>query len=306
MEVPRHRQADDLPADQVGLGLLGPGELIHRQIDLEAQVPDGVDDPLVGQGEGVEGAGEEGHPPGAGEGEGAVVHPPQGNEAVDVGQGGRPVEEGEPIVLHRGLVDQEEELAVAQGKQPVLLLHGEHGALIQQLARHQQGLLPHRGPVVGQPLEQQAQQLLAAALKGGAGLGEALPVGGVVLEQHPHGVQRAGHRRIVWRAQQVFQPQDLLVQLAGIEVQGGLAQILGDIFGDGVLAHLQSLAQLHHHLVALFPAEQGQDAHQRAAGVVPDHHPLRHLDEVGEVGADVEDMLHQAVLHLVPEQLHAH
>ena len=107
--------------DQVGLGLLGPGELVHRQIDLKPQIPDGVDDPLMGQGKGVKCSGEEGHPPGAGESEGAVVHPPQSDEAVDVGQGGRPVEEGEPIVLHRGLVDQEEELAVAQGKQPGLL-----------------------------------------------------------------------------------------------------------------------------------------------------------------------------------------
>ena len=38
-------QVDDLPADQVGLGLFGPGELVHRQIDLKAQVPDGVDNP---------------------------------------------------------------------------------------------------------------------------------------------------------------------------------------------------------------------------------------------------------------------
>ena len=222
MEVPRHRQADDLPADQVGLGLLGPGELVHRQIDLKAQIPDGVDDPLMGQREGVEGAGEEGHPPGTGEGEGAVVHPPQGDEPVDVGQGGGPVKKGEPVVLHRGLVDQEEELAVAQGKQPGFLLHGEDGTLIQQLARHQQRLLPHRGAVVGQSLKQQAQQFLTAAFKGGAGLGKALPVGGVVLKQHPDGVQRAGHRRVVGGAQQIFQPQHLLVQFTRIEVQGGL------------------------------------------------------------------------------------
>ena len=32
----------------------------------------------------------------------------------------------------------------------------------------------------------------------------------LVLEQHPHGVQRAGHRRIVWRAQQVLWLKNLL------------------------------------------------------------------------------------------------
>ena len=46
MEVPGDGQVDNLPADQVGLGLLGPGELVHRQIDLKAQVPDGVDNAL--------------------------------------------------------------------------------------------------------------------------------------------------------------------------------------------------------------------------------------------------------------------
>ena len=49
-----------------------------------------------------------------------------------------------------------------------------------------------------------AQQRLTAVLKGGAGLGEALPVGRVVLEQHPDGIQRARHRRVVGRAQQIF------------------------------------------------------------------------------------------------------
>ena len=306
MEVPGDGQVDDLPADQVGLGLLGPGELVHRQIDLKAQVPDGVDDALVGQGEGVEGAGEEGDLLGPQEGEGAVVQPPQGDEPVDVGQGGRPVEEGHGVVLDGGLLHQEQELAVAQGEQVGLLLHGEDVALKEQVAGDQQGLLPHGGAVVGQTLEEEAQQLLPPVLIALAGLGEPLPVGGVVLEEHADGVQRPGHRRVVGGAQQGLQPQHLLVQLAGVQVQGGLAQVLGDVLGDLVLAHLQALAQLHHHLVALVPAQQGQDAHQGGAGVVADHHPLGHLDQVGEVGADVEDVLHHAVLHLVPEELHAH
>ena len=59
----------------MGLGLLGPGKLVHRQIDLKAQVTDGVGNALVGQGEGVEGAGEEGDLPGLLKGEGAVVQP---------------------------------------------------------------------------------------------------------------------------------------------------------------------------------------------------------------------------------------
>ena len=89
-----------------------------------------------------------------------------------------------------------------------------------------------------------------------------------------------------------------------MEVQGGLTQILGDILGYLILAHLQPLAQLYHHLVALVPAQQGQGAHQSVACGVPHHHPLRHLDQVGEVGGDVQDVGVQPVLHLVPQQLH--
>ena len=92
----------------------------------------------------------------------------------------------------------------------------------------------------------------------------------------------------------------------GVEEQGSPAQILRDILGDLVLAHLQALAQLHHHLVALLPAQQGDQADQGLAGGVADAHPLGHLHQVGEVGGDVEHVLPQAVLHLVLEQLDAH
>ena len=127
-----------------------------------------------------------------------------------------------------------------------------------------------------------------------------------MLEQHPHGIQRPGHGDVGGGAQQVLQPQHLLVQLAGVEEQGSPAQILRDILGDLVLAHLQALAQLHHHLVALLPAQQGDQADQGLAGGVADAHPLGHLHQVGEVGGDVEHVLPQAVLHLVLEQLDAH
>ena len=89
------------------------------------------------------------------------------------GQGGGPVEEGQAAVP-RGLLCQEKELAVAKGKEPGLLLHVQDGGLKEELASHQQGLLPHGFPVVGKALEEQPQQLLPPVLKGGVGLGEAL------------------------------------------------------------------------------------------------------------------------------------
>ena len=173
VEVPRHGQVDDLPPDEMGLGLFGPGELVHGQIDLEPQVPDGLDDALVGQGEGVEGAGEEGDLSGGREGEGPVVQPMQGDEPVDVGQGGGPIEKGQAALVRR-LQNEEQQLAIAQGKQAALLPQGQLPRLEQQLADDQQGLLPHGFPVVGKALEEQPQQLLPPVLKGGVGLGEAL------------------------------------------------------------------------------------------------------------------------------------
>ena len=114
----------------MGLGLLGPGEFVHRQIDLEPQVPNSVNNALVGQGEGVEGAGEEGDPLGLLEGEGAAVQPADGDKTVDVGQGGGPVEQGQPVPAG-GLLRQVEQLPVAQSEQPGLLPHVQDGAFKQ-------------------------------------------------------------------------------------------------------------------------------------------------------------------------------
>ena len=44
----------------MGLGFFRPGELIDREVNLEAQIPDCPHNPLMGEGEGVEGPGEEG------------------------------------------------------------------------------------------------------------------------------------------------------------------------------------------------------------------------------------------------------
>ena len=63
MELVRHRHGGNAPPDAVGLGALGPRELIDGQQHLEAPIPDGADDGLVGQGEGIEGTGEKGDGP---------------------------------------------------------------------------------------------------------------------------------------------------------------------------------------------------------------------------------------------------
>ena len=61
MELVSHRHIDNLTADQVGLRLFGPGELVYSQIDLITQIPDLPHNSLVGEGERVKGSREKGY-----------------------------------------------------------------------------------------------------------------------------------------------------------------------------------------------------------------------------------------------------
>ena len=47
MQLVGNRHADNLPPDQVGLGLFGPGKLVYREVDLEPEVADRPHDPLM-------------------------------------------------------------------------------------------------------------------------------------------------------------------------------------------------------------------------------------------------------------------
>ena len=110
-----HGHTDDLPPHQGRLGLFGPGEFIHRQVDLKAQVPDGQHDALVAEGEGVEGAGEERRLLRYPELEGAALDTVLDDEAVNVGESCGGIEEGQ---LFLGLfVDEEENFLCHQGEQ---------------------------------------------------------------------------------------------------------------------------------------------------------------------------------------------
>ena len=146
-----------------------------------------------------------------------MIQPPHGDKAVDMGEGGGPVEEGQ-VVVARSLLHEKKQLAEAQGEQPPLFVHLQHGGFKQQLADDQQGLLMHLLPVMGQSLKQQAEQLLPAGLVDRLRFGEAFPVGGVVLKEHSNGVQRAGNGGVAGGAEQPLEPQHLLVELIGVQV----------------------------------------------------------------------------------------
>ena len=83
----RDRHDHDLSADLVRLGVLGPGEFVYRQIDMEAHRRDLADDRLVAERERIKGSGEEGNLCPFPEGDPLVVLQVIGNEPVYVVQG---------------------------------------------------------------------------------------------------------------------------------------------------------------------------------------------------------------------------
>ena len=121
----RHRHAHDLPPNQRGLSLFGPGELVDGEVDLKAQVSDGTHDPLMGEGEGIEGAGEEGHLAAVFKLEGTALNAVADNETVDVAEGCGGVEEGQLVRLL--LVNKEEEFLGRQGENTSFIVQGEDG-----------------------------------------------------------------------------------------------------------------------------------------------------------------------------------
>ena len=286
VELVRHGQAGDPAADPVGLGLLRPGELVDGQHDLIAQVPDGLDDALVGEGEGVEGAGEEGHGPGTLEAEAPVEDLLLGDEAVQPPQHIRPVVEGQ--LVPRVLGDEGQDLFQRQQEGPALLVAAQGGGREHPPAQDEHGLLPDLLPEAGQPLQQHPQQPLPAAAVDAVLLREAGAVGVVGLVHDAHRVQHRGDHAAVGGAQVLPQRLQDLLQLGRGEPQAEPAQVAGDVFGELLLADLQAPAELHRHLVALLGGEEGGDGQQSGSCPVADRHLVADLDEVGEVGGHME------------------
>ena len=304
VELIRHGHADDLPTHQGGLGLLGPGELVHCQIDLHPQVPDGLDDALVAEGEGVEGAGEEGRAGGSAEGECPALDLIGDDEAVDVGEGRGGVEKAQ--LLLRLLAQQEEDLLGHQGEEGGLVRPGEDLGAENPFSQDLQGLLPDALAVGGQALQQQACQPLPAPLQDLLRLPEPPGIDAVMLQHGAHGGQGCGHdHRIGGGEEQLHLVHDL-VQLPGRQPQGELAQIRRDVLGDLCLPRLQDLGQLHRHLVPAVRRQHRGDGQQGGARHPADHDVLTDLHQVGEVGGDVEHVGIVPLLHLVQQIFHAH
>ena len=97
VELVRDAHVDDLPADEMRLCPLGPGEFVHGQIHFESHVSDHLRDALVGQSEWVEGAREEGHLAAGLDFQLPLQQAVLGDEAVQAGEAGRAVEVGQLV-----------------------------------------------------------------------------------------------------------------------------------------------------------------------------------------------------------------
>ena len=121
-------------------------------------------------------------------------------------------------------------------------------------------------------------------------LREADPVGVVGLVDDAHGVQGRGHHPAVGGAQVAVELHRHLLQLGRGEPQAELPQVVGDILRELLLVDLQPPDQLHGHFVALVGGEAGGDGEKGVPRCVADCHPVADLDEVGQVGGDVEQL----------------
>ena len=155
MEHVRHGHGGDAPPQAVGLGLFRPGELVDGQQHLIAQIADGLDDALVGQGEGVEGAGEEGHRAGFAEVESPVEQPLLGEEAVQLAQHGGTVVEGQSLAGE--LVLRRQQLALGKHEGAALFVASQLAGAEHPPSQHVQRLLPGGAVDAAEPPHQKPQ-----------------------------------------------------------------------------------------------------------------------------------------------------
>ena len=259
----------------------------------------------MGQGEGIEGAGEKGDGPGLLKGEPPVEQALLRHKAVHPPQHGRPIVEGQGILglLIAGL----QQLLLRQQKGLALFMLAQAAGAEHPAAQDEHSLLPGAAVAAGQTLHQHAQQPLPAAAVGLRLLREPGPVGVVFLINHAHGVQGRGHHPHRCGVEGLAQVRQQLLQLGRRQPQGKAAQIVGDILGKLLLPQLQAPGQLHGHLVALVHRQPGGQGQQGVSGAVAHRDPVADLDEVGQVGGDVQHrsvlpggvVLQQADVHLL-------
>ena len=277
IDIPQvcHGHGGDLPAAQLGQRPLAPGEFIDGQIDLEAQGPDLLHDPLMTGGEGVEGAGEEGRRQHRLHGELTQRHLALHHETVEMVQHGGPVEEGQlGLAVFRQqaqqlLFDPQEDLPPLFQRQPVGRQHipaqGRQGSLMDGIF------------IMGDAGDQNAQS----------------PVGhhGIVLhriDDLAQGIGGGSGRALHTGADHILQEGQVFIKFLLRQHAQQLAKVRRDKTGHLIPAVFQFPQQIHHDLIALIHGQQTGDSQQAVTGMLPNRQLLTDGQEVGQMGGGME------------------
>ena len=193
----------------------------------------------MGQGEGVEGAGEKGHRAGFAEVEAPVEQPLLREEAVQLSQHGGTVVEGQPLAGE--LVLRRQQLALGEHEGAALFVASQLAGAEHPPSQHVQRLLKGGAVDAAESPHQKPQQPLPAAAEHLVHLREPGTVSLVVLIDHAHGAEGGGDHPVVGATEGSLEIPNPLLQLGGRQPQEELSQIGGDILGELILSHLQPL-----------------------------------------------------------------
>ena len=92
----------------------------------------------------------------------------------------------------------------------------------------------------------------------------------------------------VGRAEELFEIQKQLIQFARRQMQHQNPQVIRNIFGKLVVADFQSLAEFDSDLVSLFKRQTIDHRNQRASGRFSNHDRFADLDEIAQMGRDMQ------------------
>ena len=275
----RHAHGGDLPAAELGDGMLAPGELVDGQEHLEAHVLQLPDDPLVPRGEGIEGPREEGHGPHGVVPKGHLLHPAFHQEAVEMVEHCGPGEEDElPLP---GLAEQAQQLFRHEDAEALPPGHGQGGIGQDLLAQDRQRGLVDGIAVMGHPGEEDPQYLM----------------GGILLRFRQHrqklaqGVEAGRGRPLRGGADEPLEIIQTFRKLLPGQADHQGSQIFGNEHRYLVLAGLQLADQVHDHLVLLVEREEVDELQHALPRPLTDGKMLADGEEVGKVHGGVEGVL---------------
>ena len=276
----------DLSAHPVGLGVLGPGELIHRQVDVEAHGGDLPDNGLVSKGEGIERPREEGDLRALPERDPVMILQIIGDKPVYVVEGCRVVVPQRDLLIPQ---DEDQDLARHGGEVVFFLLQSQVPAAEQSGSQEIEGFPGNFHVIVHGPGEQDAFKG-GALFRGNVGVGQ-------VLKDHADRLEGQDHDTMIGAGVQVAElgQERLALSLGHNDVDA--AHELRDVFCHGIASHGERAHQFQHDLIALGFGQPGHDPDQVLARLKLVGHAVRELQQVQQVGSVLIDPQKIRLLH---------